>query len=100
MVPLNEKEFVIDLVPVFDAEIILVADLYLGSINHTHLTIHLLQERGYPVKGIIFNGKTNPESEDIIMKHCDYKVLLNISKETQITTDLILQYAHELLKNW
>jgi dethiobiotin synthetase len=100
LVPLNEKDFVIDLVPQFNAEIILVADLYLGSINHTLLTVHLLQSRKYRVKGIVFNGESNPESERIIVQHSNYPCLLRINKEQNITPETIKRYAALLKKNW
>ena len=100
LVPLNESNFVIDLVPKLNAEIILVSDLYLGSINHTLLTVHLLQTRKYPVKGIIFNGESNPESERIILKHSGYRCLLRIAKEPTITLETIRQYATVLKTNW
>jgi dethiobiotin synthetase len=100
LVPLNETDFVIDLVPQFNAEIILVADLYLGSINHTLLTVHLLQRRKYPVKGIIFNGEPNPESERIILHHSTYPCLLRIAKEQTVTKATIKRYATLLKKTW
>ena len=100
LVPLNEKDFVIDLVPLVHADIILVADLYLGSINHTLLTVHLLQSRKYPVKGIIFNGEPNPESERIILQHSQYPCLLRIAKEQHITQETIKRYATLIKKNW
>jgi dethiobiotin synthetase len=100
LVPINETEFVIDLAPRFHAEIILVADLYLGSINHTLLTIHLLQTRKYGVKGIIFNGESNPESEKIILQHSSYKCLLHIGKEPVINRETISRYATQIKKNW
>lgn len=100
LVPLNDNDFVIDLVPIFNSEIILVADLYLGSINHTLLTVNLLQTRKYPVKGIIFNGHPNPESEKIILRHSQYRCLLQIAKEPAITPEIIKQYAVKLKKNW
>ena len=56
MVPLNDREFMVDLAAYLEAEVILVADLYLGSINHTLLSIALLKQRGLKVKGIVFNG--------------------------------------------
>ena len=96
LVPLNDSDFVIDLVPRFNAEIILVADLYLGSINHTLLTVNLLKARKYPVKGIIFNGESNPESERIILLHSQFKCLLRMKKESQITVQVINQYAQQL----
>src|SRR5689334_10566229 len=42
LVPINDENFVVDLFPKLNAEIILVSDLYLGSINHTLLTVSLL----------------------------------------------------------
>lgn len=100
LVPLNESDFVIDLVPKFNAEIILVADLYLGSINHTLLTVHLLQARNYVVKGIIFNGQSNPESEQIILHHSKYPCLLRVAKEPSITPETIKKYALQIKKTW
>jgi len=100
LVPLNDKDFVIDLIPQFKAEIILVADLYLGSINHTLLTVQLLQNRKYLVKGIIFNGQSNPESEQIILHHSQYPCLLRIGKEQVITAETIKRYATLIKKNW
>ncbi len=38
MVPLNEQEFVIDLVKMLDARLVLVSRNYLGSINHSLMT--------------------------------------------------------------
>lgn len=100
LVPLNDTEFVIDLTPRLNASIILVADLYLGSINHTLLSAHLLKTRNYSVKGIIFNGKTNPESERIILQHTQYTCLLRINKENEVTRDTIKKYSELLKKNW
>lgn len=100
LVPLNDSSFVIDLVPRLNTEIILVADLYLGSINHTLLTAHLLKTRGYTIKGIIFNGDSNPESERIIQLHSQFKRLLHISKEHTITQEIVKKYATQLKENW
>ncbi|EMR04815.1 dethiobiotin synthase [Cesiribacter andamanensis] len=96
LVPLNDREFIIDLVPHFGAEVVLVANLYLGSINHTLLSWQLLQQRGYPVRGIIFNGTPNPESEQIILHHTGYKKLLSIDQHEQLTPHLLEQYAATL----
>lgn len=96
LVPINDQHFVIDLVPHLSAEIVLVANLYLGSINHTLLSWKLLQERGYPVAGIIFNGDSAPESERIILHHTGYRKLLHIARHETITPTLIEDYATEL----
>jgi len=100
LVPLNDTDFVIDLAAKFNADIILTADLYLGSINHTLLTAHFLKSRNYRVKGLIFNGESNPESEQIILHHSGYHFLMRIDKESSITNDTIKKYATRLKENW
>ena len=39
----------------------------MGSINHTLLSIELLKQRNIPIRGVIFNGDENKETEDIIL---------------------------------
>lgn len=100
MVPLNDHEFVIDLIVHLKTEAILVADLYLGSINHTLLSIEALQRRNIPLKGIIFNGDSNPESERIILLHSKLKCLLHIKKEKNIDPSVVQHYAKQLKQTW
>jgi dethiobiotin synthetase len=100
MVPINDNDFVIDIAKHLDCEIVLVSNLYLGSINHTLLTLHLLRSRNLPVKGIIFNGKPNEESERIILRHAALPCLLRVAQETVVDKECISRYAKELLKNW
>jgi dethiobiotin synthetase len=100
LVPLNETDFVIDLAAKFDAEIILVSNTYLGSINHTLLTVQELKRRNLKVKGIIFNGFENKDTEEIILKKSGYKYLLRILPESNINQEIITQYAIKLFENW
>lgn len=55
MVPLNENEFVIDLIKKLNATVIIVSKNYLGSINHSLLTAKVLTENKINVLGWIFN---------------------------------------------
>lgn len=100
LVPLNDHDFVIDLAEQFHCEVIVVADLYLGSINHTLLTIAELKRRKLQVKGIIFNGTSNPQSERIILQHAALPCLLRIAREPVVDQQLVQKYARELLKTW
>ena len=99
LVPLNEHDFVIDLADLFNAKIILVADLYLGSINHTLLTFNELRRREAKLKGIIFNGQPNPQSEEIILLHTGLPCLLRIEREEKVDTNIVRKYANLLLLN-
>jgi dethiobiotin synthetase len=96
LVPLNDKDFVIDIAQKFNSPIILVANLYLGSINHTLLTVELLRQRKLSVAGIIFNGKSNPESERIILKHSGHKTIWHVKEEPEINSETIANYAEKI----
>lgn len=100
LVPLNDTDFVIDIAPEVADAVILVADLYLGSINHTLLTVEALKKRELPVKGIIFNGKSNPESERIILHHSGLPCLLRITPEEIINPETVKRYAERLKETW
>src|SRR5438105_12227048 len=100
LVPLNDEEFVISLAKKFDAEIILVSNLYLGSINHTLLSAEYLLREKFNVKGIVFNGESNPESENIILKHTGFPCLLRMRQERLITKEVVAKYAEQLKRNW
>jgi dethiobiotin synthetase len=96
LVPLNDKDYVIALAKKFESEIILVSNLYLGSINHTLLSAYYLSNQKFKVKGIVFNGPSNPESENIILNHTGFPCLLRIEQETGITKEIVTKYARQL----
>ena len=100
LVPLNETDFVIDLAQIFPSEVILVSNLYLGSINHTLLTAEALRRRNIKVKGLIFNGDRNEESERIILSHTKLDCLLRIKNEPVINAQVVNSYAATLKQNW
>lgn len=100
LVPLNDEDFVIDIAKELNVPVILVVNNYLGSINHSLLTINYLESNNIPVRGVIFNGETNEESERIIEKHSGYKVLLRLPQLSLINKEVIVYWADELLLNW
>ena len=89
MVPLNDDELVIDLAKKFETEVILVSRNYLGSINHTLLSIEYLKQKNYPIAGIIFNDETHPESEEYILNYSGLKCLGRIEKLEEVTPETI-----------
>lgn len=78
MVPLNGKELILDLIKHLNIEVILISQHYLGSINHTLLTINTLNQHNIVIKGIIFNGEENFESQCYILNYTGVKHLGNI----------------------
>lgn len=95
MVPLNEKDLIIDLIEHIDAEVVLVSQNYLGSINHTILSIETLNSRGLKVIGIIFNGEENAETEKYILNYSGLKCLGRIKQHSTINKDVVLSYKTE-----
>jgi len=100
LVPLNDQDFVIDIAVALETPVILIANLYLGSINHTLLTVDYLKRNEIAVMGIIFNGESNLESERIIEKHSGYKVLLRLPKLGLVNKEVVEYWADELMLNW
>ena len=93
MVPLNSSDLVIDLINVLSCEAVVVSQNYLGSINHTLLTLSVLKERGIPITGVVFNGAKNKETENIILETTGVKCLGHIDQEKEITPEVIEKYA-------
>lgn len=93
MVPINDDELVIDIAKKFDLEVILVSRNYLGSINHTLLSIEYLKTHGFNIKGIVFNGKRNASTEDYILKYSGLPCLFKLEELKKIDVSIINQIA-------
>jgi len=93
MVPLNDHLLVIDLIEHLDAELILVSQNYLGSINHTLLSIEAVQKRNIKVKGIIFNGKPVVSTEEFILKYTGIPILGYVPHLSVIDKSTITQHS-------
>jgi len=91
-VPLNENETIIDLIQP-DYKIIVVSRHYLGSINHTLLTIEAIQNRGFKVAGIIFSGSENKSTESLILNKTGIKCIGRIDEEPYFDQHVIKEYA-------
>lgn len=93
MVPLNNDLLNIDLIEKFNLPVVLVTRNYLGSINHTLLSVHLLQSKGIAIKGLIFNGLSNPATESFILNHTKLPLLAKVEEHSEITPSLVSHYA-------
>jgi dethiobiotin synthetase len=95
MVPLNNKKLVVDLIQKLACEVILVSQNYLGSINHTLLSIESLKARNIKITGIIFNGEQNLETEDYILSYTGVKCLGRIQQHETINKEVVLSYKKQ-----
>jgi len=69
MVPVNESEFMLDLMCRFGLPVVVVARSALGTINHSTLTLRALQAIGLTVKGVVVIGAPNRDSERAIERY-------------------------------
>lgn len=90
-VPLNSIDTIIDLIQP-DYKVVVVSRHYLGSINHTMLTIEALQHRNLQIAGIIFSGE-NPSTEKFVLEKTGVKMLGRIDNEPYFDKNVILEYA-------
>lgn len=93
MVPLNRQTLNLHLLQKWNIPVILVSRYYLGSINHTLLSLEVLRQYRIPVAGIIFNGEENSKSKEVILEYSKANLLGSIQQEEQVTKDTIRRYA-------
>ncbi len=97
-VPINNTDCVIDLIRP-DYKVIVVSRHYLGSINHTLLTVEALQNRKIKVAGIIFSGEENKATESIILSKTGIKCIGRIEQEPYFDQNVIKDYAEQFREN-
>ncbi len=79
MVPLNYKgNMIVELASVFEAKVIIVFKNYLGSINHTLLTIDKVKSVGLDVLGLLVVGDEVISSERIIEDATQMNIIARI----------------------
>lgn len=95
MVPLNDTDLMIDLIKKFDAEVVLVSQNYLGSINHTLMSVEILKHRGILLSRLVISGTPNESSESIIRKLTQLEII-HIPQFTDLSRTSIQEFASTL----
>jgi dethiobiotin synthetase len=95
---LNDADCVVDLIQ-HDYKVIVVSRHYLGSINHTLLTVESLQNRKIAIGGIIFSGNENKATESIILNKTGIKCIGRIEQEPYFDQNVIKEYADQFREN-
>ena len=94
MTPLNENEFVINLIQKLNTKVILVSRNYLGSINHSLLTAAVCEQKNIEAVGWIFNDQyMNYENE--IVQWTGYKKIASIPFTKTIDKKFIKEEANK-----
>ncbi|MEM8999423.1 MAG: dethiobiotin synthase [Bacteroidota bacterium] len=91
LVPLNNTDTILDLIQP-DYKVIVVSRHYLGSINHSLLTINALIDKGFR-PGIIFTGDEHPTTERIVLEKTGVPFLGRVNEEPAFNKAVIKKYA-------
>ena len=92
LVPINEREYLADVMMVLEIPILLVARSGLGTINHTLLSVRELKRRNLPVIGIILNGEKNPHNKNAIEKYSRVPVVAELDFMSMVNKKTLLSY--------
>ncbi|APU68450.1 dethiobiotin synthase [Christiangramia flava] len=98
LVPLNDTETILDLISP-EHKVVLVSRHYLGSINHTLLSVEVLKSRGIKNIGILFSGKAHPSTEDVITKMAGVSIIGRIEEEPYFDERVVEEYAEKFKEN-
>lgn len=95
LVPFNNQNTIIDLIQPDDF-VLVVSKHYLGSINHTLMTLEILKYHNLNNIGVVFNGSENQATEKIIREMSSAVVIGRIEDEKQIDSGTVSKYATQL----
>ena len=96
MVPITNDYLFADWIAAHKIPTIIVSRHYLGSINHTLLTIAQLRNLNVPIAGIIFVGEENSDTEKMILQHGGVKALGRIPIAKQLDKAFVTEQAKKL----
>ncbi len=97
LVPINNTQTIADIIPK-NALVIVVSRHYLGSINHTLMTLELLKQKGCKM-ALIYSGDEQSTTESIIQKMTGVPVIGRVEEEAEISPKVIQKYAKLFKEN-
>jgi dethiobiotin synthetase len=94
--PMSAHSTMADFISHFNLPVLLVSMNYLGSINHTLLSIEVLKSRGIKILGVIMNGLENEESESFIRDYGGVPLTARIPFISELNNDSIKRHALQI----
>ena len=93
MSPLGKNFLNIDLIKHLNLPVVLVSENYLGSINHTLMSVFALKQEKIPIKGIVFNGDVVQSSVDYILEHTKLPLLFSIPRMANLNKEKVKEFV-------
>jgi dethiobiotin synthetase len=89
LVPINDRENMIDLMAGLGLPALVVARTQVGTINHTLLTIEALRRRQREIAGVIMVGPPDPEAAQSIEQRSGVAIVAHVPPLTPLTPDSV-----------
>jgi len=93
MVPLRKDFLILDLIQYWKLPVVVVSRNYLGSINHTLLTLQVLKQAGIKILGLVFTDTDNWDTMDYIANVSQLPVIGHIPHLDEITAKRVSEVA-------
>ncbi len=94
--PMGSNSTMADFISHYSLPTLLVSRNYLGSINHTLMSIDVLRARGIRIIGLVMNGESNESSESFIETYGKIPVIARIPDFEVLHHTAIVQCAARL----
>jgi malonyl-CoA O-methyltransferase len=93
LVPVNDRDLMIDLMRLLGMPVVVVARTVLGTINHTLLTLEALAARGLTVGGVVMVGPPNDDNRAAIEHYGRTQVLGTLPMLASLTPETLQEAA-------
>jgi dethiobiotin synthase len=102
LVPINDKEYIVDVIKALSIPAVLVTTPGLGTLNHTFLSLSTLKQYGISVAGVVINNSQNTERDFIyedniktICKHIAPIPCLDVDYNG-ISDEMLMEFCNEI----
>jgi dethiobiotin synthetase len=99
LVPLNDRQLMIDLMVQLALPVVVVARTAVGTINHTLLTLEALRQRGLDVASVVMSGEPDDAARQAIAQHGRVRVEA-LPRLTPLTPQALASWAASSGTSW
>ena len=99
LVPLNDRQLMIDLMVHLALPVVVVARTAVGTINHTLLTLEALRQRGLDVAFVVMSGEPDDAARQAIAQHGRVRVYA-LPRLTPLTPQALASWAASSGTSW
>lgn len=96
MSPLSDTLVNIDLIKHLNLPVVLVTNDYLGSINHTLMSVEILRGANIEILGLVFSGQRVDATRTFIQNYTGLKTLLEIPYFELLDREILTAFANNL----